>query len=127
MAATSKSELLEITEKEFTKLNTLLDKIDLKTATRKGEENTSLKDVVAHRAHWIDLFLGWYKDGEAGKDVFFPAKGYKWNQLKEYNKKLRAQHAGLNWSDARNYFFQIIKNLSSSLNLTPIESFMAAR
>jgi len=101
VAATTKKELLAVTEKEFIKLSQLLDEISSKTATKKREENTSLKDVVAHRAHWIELFLGWYKDGQAGKEVFFPAKGYKWNQLKEYNKQLRMQQSGLNWNDAK--------------------------
>jgi len=48
-----------------------------------------VKDVISHRAHWIDLFLGWYKGGMAGKTVYFPAKEYKWNDLKRYNAQLR--------------------------------------
>jgi len=101
MAAINKDELLTLTENEYTKLNTLLDEFNSKTANKKREEDTSLKDVIGHRAHWIELFLGWYKDGMAGKEVFFPAKGYKWNQLKEYNKNLRAHQAKLSWPDAR--------------------------
>lgn len=99
MAAKNKDELLAVTEKEFLKLSTLLEEIGSKQAVKKREENTSVKDVVGHRAHWIQLFLGWYKDGLAGKEVFFPAKGYKWNQLKEYNKNLRAEQASLSWVD----------------------------
>ena len=101
MAAKNKDELLAVTEKELAKLFTLLDEIDTKTATKKRDEDTSLKDVIGHRAHWIALFLGWYKDGMAGKEVFFPAKGFKWNQLKEYNRQLRAKQASLNWDDAK--------------------------
>jgi len=95
--ATNKNELLAVTEKEFAKLAALLEAIEVQTATKKRDEDTSLKDVIGHRAHWIELFLGWYKDGMAGKEVFFPAKGYKWNQLKEYNQQLRARQAGLDW------------------------------
>jgi len=101
MAAQNKDELLAITAKEFTKLNTLINDISDKEANLKRDENTSLKDIVAHRAHWIALFLGWYKEGQAGKEVFFPAKGYKWNQLKEYNKALRTKQAKLSWIDAK--------------------------
>lgn len=101
MAAKSKDELLALTEKEFSKLSTLLDGMSIKAGTQKREENTSVKDVIGHRAHWIDLFLGWYKDGIAGKEVLFPAKGYKWNQLKEYNEHLRSQQSNLSWADAR--------------------------
>ncbi len=33
--------------------------------------------------------------------MYFPAKGYKWSQLKEYNRELRARQAKLSWTDAR--------------------------
>ena len=100
MAAKSKLELLEVTEKEFEKLAKLIGPIDARTALRKGDEDTSIKDVVAHRAHWIDLFLGWYADGLAGKTVFFPAEGYKWNDLARYNSDLRKRQSELDWPDA---------------------------
>lgn len=100
MAATSKPELLEITQKEFRKLSKLIVSIDADTAMKKGEDDTSIKDVVAHRAHWIDLFLAWYADGIAGKTVYFPAEGYKWNDLKRYNADLRQRQSGLGWSSA---------------------------
>lgn len=101
MAATSKNELLSITQSEFTKLFNTLEQFAPADAARKREEDTSIKDVIAHRAHWIGLYLSWYKDGVAGKSVYFPAKGYKWNQLKEYNRELRVQHQELSWEDAK--------------------------
>ena len=97
MAAKSKSELLDVAQKEFRKLAKLIDSIDANTAMRKGVDDTSIKDVVAHRAHWIDLFLGWYADGLAGKPVYFPAEGYKWNDLKRYNSDLRKSQSDLSW------------------------------
>ena len=100
MPATSKTDLLAVTRKEFDKLTKLIDSIDASVALRKDEDDTSIKDVVAHRAHWIDLFLGWYADGQAGKTVSFPAEGYKWNDLKRYNADLRARQAGMGWPAA---------------------------
>ncbi len=100
MAATQKSELLAITEKEFGKLMKLVGTIDAEFATQKSDDDTSIKDVIAHRAHWMALFLGWYGDGMAGKQVFFPAKGYKWNDLKRYNADLRAKQSDLDWPGA---------------------------
>jgi hypothetical protein len=79
----------------------LIDTIPEDQAMRKREDDTSIKDVIAHRAHWIDLFLGWYRDGQAGRPVYFPAKGYKWNDLKAYNAQLRADQIGLGWDDAK--------------------------
>lgn len=100
MAAANKTELLNITEKEFSKLVTLIAPIDASVALQKDDEDTSIRDVVAHRAHWIELFLGWYAEGLAGKTVYFPAKGYKWNELKRYNSELRKRQANLGWDEA---------------------------
>ena len=101
MAAADKSALLEITIKEFQKLEKLTESINPDLALVKDEEDTCIKDVIAHRAHWIELFLGWYRDGQAGKKVHFPAEGYKWNELKRYNADLRKQQAQLSWRKAR--------------------------
>lgn len=100
MAATSKAGLIDITQLEFKKLQKILTEIDAGTAIKKREEDTSIKDVVAHRAHWIELFLGWYVDGLAGKQVYFPAEGYKWNDLKRYNADLRARQHDMDWPAA---------------------------
>ena len=100
MAATSRTELLGITHKEFDKLAKLVDSVDPDTALQKDDVDTSIKDVVAHRAHWIDLFLGWYADGLAGKQVCFPAEGYKWNDLKRYNSDLRKAQHDMSWATA---------------------------
>ena len=100
MAANNKGELTEITEKEFSKLDKLLNSIESGYAMLKDDDDISIKDVVAHRAHWIDLFRGWYADGKAGKTLFFPAEGYKWNDLKRYNAELRLRQTDLGWTEA---------------------------
>ncbi len=101
MAAQNKDELLAVTDKEFSKLKALLVDVDAEAAMEKREDDTSIKDVVAHRAHWIVLFLGWYRDGLAGKEVHFPAKGFKWNELKTYNEELRQKQVSLDWVGAK--------------------------
>ena len=100
MAAESKEDLIAVTEKEFHKLHMLLAAIPPDAAIRKLEDDTSIKDVVGHRAHWVRLFLGWYADGAAGKPVHFPAEGYKWSDLKRYNADLRARQSDLGWAGA---------------------------
>lgn len=100
MAAKSKLDLLEITTKEFEKLAKLINPIAARTALEKDDEDTSIKDIIAHRAHWIDLFLGWHADGLAEKTVSFPAEGYKWNDLKRYNSDLRKRQSDLDWTGA---------------------------
>ena len=102
-AATNKADLLAVTDKEFAKLTKLLDTVPVpaRNAPDPKAEGTTLKDTIGHRAHWIALFLGWYADGQAGNDVFFPAEGYKWSDLKRYNADLRAAQVGLDWDAAR--------------------------
>ena len=96
----NKDELLLVSRKEFEKLEKLIGTVSAASAVIKDDDDTSIKDVVAHRAHWIDLFLGWHADGLAGKPVYFPAEGYKWNELKRYNADLRAKQTELGWDDA---------------------------
>ena len=63
VAATTKDELLTVTKKEFDKLDKLLVQVNEQTALVRDENETSVKDIVGHRAHWISLFFGWYHDG----------------------------------------------------------------
>lgn len=101
MPARTKDELLAVTRKELAKLSELIDTLPADHALVKDQDDTSIKDVIGHRAHWIDLFLGWYANGQAGKTVHFPAEGYKWNELKRYNAALRSSQADLSWDEAR--------------------------
>ncbi len=97
-AATTRTALLAVTEKEYAKLAGLCNGLHATDALHTSADGMSIKDLIGHRAHWIDLFLGWYRDGQAGQEVFFPAKGYKWNQLNDYNAALRKSQADLSWA-----------------------------
>lgn len=98
-AAISKRELIAVHEKEYEKLEALLNSMSSTQANKKHDDGISIKDVIGHRAHWISLFLGWYTDGMAGKEVYFPAKGYKWSELKEYNRQLRVKQSSMDWEE----------------------------
>lgn len=100
-AATNRAELLDVTGREYARLDAQLRDLPGKIACMKDVDDTSIKDVVAHRAHWIDLFLGWFADGQAGREVCIPAPGYSWADLKAYNAELRARQSGLSWDEAR--------------------------
>ncbi|WP_299479962.1 ClbS/DfsB family four-helix bundle protein [uncultured Roseibium sp.] len=100
MAAQSKQDLLSLAEKEFAKLELLLEKLPIALQLEADGEGISPKDIVAHRAHWIELFTGWYADGQLGKTVHFPAKGYKWNETRRYNADLRKQQEDMSWLEA---------------------------
>jgi len=100
-AATTKDDLIAKCIAEYHKLDAVLSTLEPPQALSPREDGVSIKDVVAHRAHWIDLWLGWDTDGRAGRPVFMPAKGYKWSQLSEYNAALRTAQADLGWPDAK--------------------------
>lgn len=118
MAATTKEQLLALSAKEFSKLEQILARVGTDAAVVKDEDETSIKDVVGHRAHWIDLFLGWYRDGVAGRDVHIPAKGYKWNQLKQYNAELRIRQAHLGWPETCEMLCEAHRNLMEFIGNT---------
>ncbi|KAG1647427.1 Cytochrome c1 [Nymphon striatum] len=100
-------------KKSSDKLEKLIEPITDEQANLNDEDSTSISNVIAHRAHWITLFLGWYTDGMAGKQVYFPAEGYKWNDLKRYNADLRKKQTGLSWTSARNDLRQNYNALTS--------------
>lgn len=101
MSAQSKQELVALSDKEFAKFTKLIGDIDAETANWLGEDGISVKDTVAHRAHWVGLMLGWYADARAGKPVHTPAPGYKWSELKTYNAKVREAARGQSWDQVR--------------------------
>ncbi len=100
-AATTQSDLLARTECDYEKLCRVLDQIPRGQATQVGEDGLCPRDIVGHRAHWIDLFLGWQADAAAGRKAHIPAKGYKWSELAAYNAKLRDAQSTLSWEDVR--------------------------
>ena len=103
--ATNKADLLAVTHKEYEKLVRLIEPISEDQAIwLDPEDEISIKDTLAHRAHWIGLFLSWYEDGRDGLDVATPAPGYKWNQLKVYNAIVRENSRADSWQEILDRF-----------------------
>ncbi|WP_434053155.1 MAG: ClbS/DfsB family four-helix bundle protein [Roseibium sp.] len=100
MAASTKHDLLVLARAEYRKLASILDMLPETLRLVADDDGVSPKDVVGHRAHWIELFKGWYSEGQLGNPVHFPAEGYKWNELKRYNADLRRRQSKMNWDDA---------------------------
>lgn len=99
-AATNKTDLLAIFDKELAMLHKTLDGIsEAKAIFSTSDDETTIKGVIAHRTHWMGMFFGWYEDGVAGREVHVPARGYKWNQLKEYNTLLYEKGNETPWAD----------------------------
>lgn len=99
-AATNKIDLLAVFDKDLAKLRKTLDGVDEAKASLSAlDDDTTIKGVIAHRTHWMGMFHGWYEDGVEGREVHVPAKGYKWNQLKEYNAPLYEKGNETQWAD----------------------------
>jgi hypothetical protein len=99
-AATNKTDLRAVTIHEYGKLSKLIGGVSATQAST-IHDDTDIKTVIGHRAHWTQLFFGWYTGGQTGKSVYFPAQGYKWNDLKRYNADLRQSQADLTWDDVQ--------------------------
>jgi len=99
-AATNKEDLIAVTQKEWDKLTSLLDKVAPDIGIRKFEDDISIKDTLTHRAHWIGLFFQWLEEGAEAET---PDHGVKWTELKPYNAGLRARYAGMSWQEARDW------------------------
>lgn len=100
-AATNKSDLIAVCEKDFAKLQDTLETVPEAVAATPFDGGASIKDTVCHRAEWIAMYLTWWNDGQAGRTVHMPAEGYRWNQLVPLNEAIRKAHAGLSWAQAR--------------------------
>lgn len=99
-AATNKTDLHAVFDKDLSKLRKTLDGVDeAKALFSAPDDDTTIKGMIAHCIHWMGMFHGWYEDGVAGREVHVPAKGYKWNQLKEYNAPLCEKGNQTPWAD----------------------------
>ena len=97
-AATNKTDLLALFDKDLAKLHKTLDGIgEAQACLATPDDDTTIKGVIVHRTHWMGMFHGWYEDGVPGREVHVPAKGYKWNQLKAYNASLYAKGNKTPW------------------------------
>lgn len=97
-AANTKADLVAVTRIEWGRLWRLLQDIPEDVAQSPCEGETSIKDVVSHRTHWIGLFFQWLEEGEAAQ---MPDHGVKWSELLAYNSGLRKTYRGVPWDEAR--------------------------
>ncbi len=59
MPAKNRDDLLDVTRTEFAKLSKLLDSVSDELADHcDPTDKLSIKQIIGHRVHWIDLFFG---------------------------------------------------------------------
>ena len=91
----NKSELLELSGKNFVRLNSLVDSYSsdlLQDEFPEGYLNRNIRDVLAHLHHWHLLLLQWYEIGMAGERPDMPAKGYTWKSMPDLNREIRKKY-----------------------------------
>ena len=64
----------------------------------------TIKDLFAHLTAWEQMFLGWYRQGTAGRAPMMPAEGYKWSQLPSLNRVIREKNKDRSWRSVRTEF-----------------------
>lgn len=110
---TNKIELIQQSHESYRKLNELIDSFPNKERISefpKGTMNRNIRDVVAHLHHWHLMFLDWYRVGMKGLKPNMPAKGFRWRDTKELNKKI--------WQD---YQHQELENIRMHFNDSHLE------
>ncbi|NUN08854.1 MAG: ClbS/DfsB family four-helix bundle protein [Ignavibacteriaceae bacterium] len=104
---TTKEELIDLSRKNFDKLNTFIDSLSPAQQISefpKGTMNRNVRDVLAHLHHWHLLMAGWYESGMKGGKPDMPAKGYTWKTLPELNLKIWEEYSGAELKKVRKLF-----------------------
>ncbi len=115
----SKSELLEASNKNFSKLNELIDtfsEAEKEAEFPKGTLNRNIKDVVAHLHHWNLMTLGWYKVGMDGGKPKMPAEGYTWKTLPDLNKNIQKKYSNYQLKEVRTLIDASFNDLQKVIN-----------
>ena len=87
----TKNELLEFSQRNFKKLNELVESYSETEQMKEFPEgilNRNIRDVLGHLHAWHLMFLDWYKVGMTGEKPPMPAKGYFWKNTTQLNKEI---------------------------------------
>ena len=64
----------------------------------------SLKDVLAHLAHWEAFWPDWIAASRRGEEVETPAPGLTWKDLHILNQRIYEEHCDQSLDDVLEYF-----------------------
>jgi hypothetical protein len=106
----SKTELEELSSKNFERLSEILKTYSAEQLTKEFPQqylNRNVRDVLSHLHHWHLMFLDWYGTGMKGGKPEMPAKGYTWKMTPELNRAIQKQYHNTRLDD-------ILKRLNKS-------------
>ena len=97
--AQTKVDLLTVLHSEWSQLLAELERVSDGLAESVDAEGRSIKDVVAHGAMAIGLVLGWYADGQAGREG--PPPIHRAGELAFDPSTLKVWQEDLSWLETR--------------------------
>jgi len=125
--ATSKAELLAEIARERRKLEVLLALIPADRKLEEVADGFSVKDLLAHRAEWGRMLLGWYIQARAGAHPAVPSAEFKWNQLPALNAQIHRRFAEAPLERVETDFTEVHDQLSAVVEaMTGDELFVPA-
>lgn len=100
----TKDELIELSRKNFAKLNELVDSYSTEEQHAefpRGTMNRNIRDVLAHLHEWHLMMLNWYEVGMRGEKPEIPAKGYTWKTVPILNQEIWEKYSAVNLEKVR--------------------------
>ena len=89
-----------------------------------GDDWTA-KDLFAHLTEWEQMFLGWYRDGLAGRKPSLPAPGFRWNETPRLNRAIWRKHRHASWPSVRRRFDASYVEILTLAESLPEEALLA--
>ncbi len=112
----SKSDLLELSQANFKKLNDFIEQKSKEEQLKefpKGTMNRNIRDVLAHLHHWHLMMLDWYKVGMSGEKPDMPAKGYTWKTTPELNRWIFDKYQNIELKKAKSLLKKSYKQVQN--------------
>lgn len=115
----TKDEFLEASQKNFKKLNDLIDSFSEKEKQvefPEGTLNRNIRDVLAHLHHWHLMLLDWYRVGMTGEKPAMPARDYTWKDTPALNRKIWEDYQTVNLKDVRKMLDKSFNEIQNIIN-----------
>jgi len=97
---TSKTQLLEQSQKNYNLLQTEISKLSPEDKVLSGiVGNWSVKDVLGHLYEWQQMVLTWYYAGKHGETPKTPHEDYNWGEIPALNQHIYKKYQNTSLDD----------------------------
>lgn len=101
---TTKDELLALSDKNYNKLNDLIESVPKEKQEINfpfEDRDKNIRDVLAHLHEWHLMMEKWYTTGMKGETPVIPAKGYTWKTLPDLNAVIWEKYQNVSLADIK--------------------------